>query len=149
MNRFVFYTCLVGLVSLIDISAYAQDKPVVAVRNPIQNAKAEDYLDKVKLPKGFAISIYADNVEGARSMALGDNGTLFVGTRGLRGAPGRKGPVYAIVDADKDFKADSVHTIASGLYMPNGVAFRDGSLYVAEPNRVLRYDDIEEKLTSD
>jgi len=148
MNRIVLYVCFIALVFSIDVDVRAQDKPVTAVRNPIENAKAKDYLDKIKLPKGFAISIYADGVQGARSMALGDQGTLFVGTRGLRGDPDRKGPVYAIVDTDNDFKADVVHTIASGLYMPNGVAFRDGSLYVAEPNRVIRYDNIEDKLTS-
>jgi glucose/arabinose dehydrogenase len=94
-------------------------------------------LDKVKLPPGFKISVFAE-VPSARSLSWGGNGTLFAGTRGDK--------VYAIVDTDKNGKADKVYTIASGLNSPNGVAFRNGSLYVAEINRVLRFDDIENNL---
>jgi glucose/arabinose dehydrogenase len=72
-------------------------------------------------------------------MALGEKGTLFVGTR-------KAGKVYAIVDRNLDNKADEIFTLARGLNMPNGVAFRDGSLYVAEVSRVLRFDDIEGRL---
>jgi glucose/arabinose dehydrogenase len=96
-------------------------------------------LDKIKLPPGFEISIYANNVPNARSMTIGPHGTLFVGTR-------TAGKVYAIVDRNKDNKADEVITLARGLNMPNGVAFRDGALYVAEVNRVVRFDTIETKL---
>lgn len=96
-------------------------------------------LAEIKLPDGFSIELVSDDVPGARSIVLGPRGTLFVGTR-------VKGRVYALRDTDGDFKADEVYTVASGLNMPNGVAFRGGSLYVAEVNRVLRYDDIEERL---
>ena len=96
-------------------------------------------LSTLKLPPGFSISVYAENVPNARSMALSPGGTLFVGTR-------TAGNVYAVVDADKDGKADEVVTIATGLEMPNGVAFRDGALYVAEVCRILRFDDIEAAL---
>src|SRR6266540_3921355 len=95
----------------------------------------------IQLPSGFAISVYADNVPGARSMTLAPSGTLFVGTR-------EEGKVYALTSHSKGNRADEVITIASGLNMPNGVAFRDGSLYVAEVNRVLRFDDIESHLKS-
>jgi len=95
-------------------------------------------LSSIKLPAGFKIDVYAENVENARSMALSDNGILFVGTR--------ESNLYAVVDDNKDFKADRVITIASGMNSPNGVAFRNGSLYVAEINRVLRYDNIENSL---
>lgn len=91
------------------------------------------------LPTGFNISIYAGEVPGARSMALSPSGILFVGTRG-------EGKVYAIVDSNKDLKADKIYTIAENLSMPNGVAFKNGSLFVAEVNRILRYDDIENRL---
>ena len=90
-------------------------------------------LDRIKLPEGFKIELYAEGVKNARSMALSPNGTLFVGTRS-------KGDVYAVQDLDGDYKADKVYTIAKGLKLPNGVAFRNGSLYVAEVNRILRYD---------
>jgi glucose/arabinose dehydrogenase len=96
-------------------------------------------LDRISLPPGFAIDVYATGVQNARQMALGDNGTLFVGSR-------QAGRVHAVVDRDKDNKADQVYTIAQGLMMPSGVAFRDGSLYVAEVNRVTRYDNIESSL---
>ena len=76
-------------------------------------------LEKIKLPPGFKIEIFADSVENARSMAWGEKGTLFVGTR-------KSGDVHAIVDNNGDKKADKVYTIASGLKMPNGVAFKDG-----------------------
>ena len=98
-------------------------------------------LDRIKVPAGFEISIYASKVPNARSMTLSPNGTLFVGTL-------RAGNVYAIVDRDKDRKADEVIIIAEGLNMPNGVAFRNGALFVAEVNRVLRFDKIESRLNN-
>jgi len=96
-------------------------------------------LNKIALPPGFEISLYAEKVEGARSLALGDSGTVFVGTRS-------EGKVYALKDTDADFRADSIYVIASGLNMPNGVALRKGALYVAEVSRILRFDDIENHL---
>jgi glucose/arabinose dehydrogenase len=98
-------------------------------------------LEQIKLPPGFQIELYADKVENARSMTLSPNGTVFVGTRSA-------GNVYAIVDRNGDYKADEVIKLAQGLNMPNGVAFRDGALYVSEVNRVLRFDDIEGRLTN-
>jgi glucose/arabinose dehydrogenase len=103
--------------------------------------QAEPHPEQVKLPPGFSISVYASGVDEARQMALGPNGTLFVGSMNA-------GNVYAVVDRDKDNRADEVVTIAKGLNMPSGVAFRNGSLYVAEVWRVTRYDDIESKLKS-
>src|SRR5262245_45813516 len=98
-------------------------------------------IETIKLPPGFSISVYAGNVPGARSMALGPNGTLFVGTR-------REGKVYALRDRQHANVADEVITVAHGLNMPNGVAFHDGALYVAEVNRIVRYDNIEARLTN-
>jgi glucose/arabinose dehydrogenase len=95
-------------------------------------------LQNVHLPAGFSLEVYADNVPGARSMALGKNGTLFVGTRATS--------VYALSGKPGSGAKPTVRVIGSGLNMPNGVAFRDGALYVAEINRVLRYDDIEASL---
>lgn len=94
----------------------------------------------IKLPPGFKIEVYAENVPNARSMTLSPDGVLFVGTRESR--------VYAVVDTNKDYKADNVFTIASGLNSPNGVAFRNGSLYVAEISKVWRYDNIENNLNN-
>ena len=108
-------------------------------------------LDQITLPPGFSIEVYAEGLSAPRSMALSPNGTLFVGTRIspqfiARGAPAEAGQVYAVLDRDNDQKADEVITIDTGLNAPNGVAFRDGALYVAEINRILRYDGIESRL---
>lgn len=96
-------------------------------------------LEKLKLPKGFSIAVFASGVEGARSLARGEKGTIFVGTR-------NEGKVYALTDQDGDGKAETVRVIARGLDAPNGVAFRNGSLFVAEISRVLRFDGIESRL---
>lgn len=122
------------------IAALALLGIVVAVVMPPGGSTAGPLpLDTITLPPGFEIDVYAGNVTGARSMTLSPNGTLFVGSRGA-------GNVYAIPDRDGDGRGDAVITIASGLDSPNGVAFRNGSLYVAEIGRILRYDDIETNL---
>jgi len=97
-------------------------------------------VEKVRVPPGFQVRLFA-RVPGARSMALSPKGTLFVGTRG-------EGNVYAVRPGESPEKSGAVVTIARGLKMPNGVAFREGALYVAEVNRVLRYDGIESRLDS-
>ena len=103
--------------------------------------RAKIPLEQVKLPAGFNIDLYASNIPNARSMVLSPAGTLFVGTR-------KAGTVYAVLDRNGDFRADAVVTLAKGLNMPNGVAFKNGALYVAEVSRVLRYDNIEQQLDS-
>jgi glucose/arabinose dehydrogenase len=107
---------------------------------PESRAQNEVRLDDIELPDGFQIEVFANQVAGARSMALSEGGVLYVGTRD------RSGNVYAVVDSNRDAVADRVHTIAKGLFMPNGIAWRDGSLYVAEVNRVLRFDGIDARL---
>ena len=99
----------------------------------------ENMLDKVSLPEGFRIALYAGGIPNARSLAMGADGTIFVGTR-------KEDKVYALRDSNGDYKADEVFVIASGLNIPNGVAVKDGALYVAEVTRVLRFDNIEKRL---
>lgn len=96
-------------------------------------------LDGLKLPPGFKIEVYAEDIPDARSMALSEKGTLFVGNR-------KKDKVYALRDTDGDFKIDQKFIIASGLTMPNGIAIKDGNLYVAAVSKLLRYDNIEANL---
>src|SRR5205085_8223633 len=91
------------------------------------------------VPAGFHVEVFAENVENAREMALGPQGTVFVGSR-------TAGKVHAVIDRDGDHKADRVVLIASGLDQPNGVAMRNGALYVATARQVLRLDDIERQL---
>jgi glucose/arabinose dehydrogenase len=96
-------------------------------------------LQDLKLPQGFTMSVFASGIEDARSLARGDKGTIFVGNR-------NKDKVWAVRDEDGDGRADKTWTIDDGLNAPNGVAFRNGDLYVAEINRVLRYRNIEAQL---
>lgn len=95
-------------------------------------------LANIQTVPGFKLEVFADDVPGARSLALGAKGTIFVGTR--------KDRVYAVSGTPGSGTKPTVHVIAEQLNMPNGVAFRDGSLYVAEINRILRFDSIEESL---
>ena len=106
----------------------------------LTEASANLPLNTIKLPPGFTISVYAE-VDNARSMALSPSGTLYVGNRN-----GDK--VYAVRDTDGDHKADKRWVIASGLNMPNGVAFKNGDLYVAEVSRILKFKDIEGHLSN-
>lgn len=92
-------------------------------------------LEKIKLPPDFQISVYAKDLKGARSLTWGSKGTLFVGTR-------YEGKIYA-VEAN-----GTTHILANNLNMPNGIAFSDGALYVAEVQRLIKFPDIESKLLS-
>lgn len=126
----------IALACLVAASAHSQDLNVA------------EQLKNINLPDGFKIEVYIDDIVNPRQMALGDNGTIFVGTRDF-------GSVYAVVDKDGDYKADAAHTLISKrdklpdgtrLNRPCGVAFKDGSLYVAASNVLLRFDDIESKV---
>src|SRR3989442_1066108 len=86
----------------------------------------------ITLPPGFQISVYAGDVPNARQMAAGPDGIVFVGSRS-------EGKVYAVVNRDGQHR---VHVLASGLNQPSGVAFRDGSLYVAAVSRILKFRDV-------
>jgi glucose/arabinose dehydrogenase len=122
---------ITGIVALAGISV-----PIVGRG---QTAPPRVQLEKIKLPAGFHISVFAEGLP-ARSLTVTPGGTIFVGSQ--------SGSVYALRDDNKDGKADRVITVAKGLNTPNGVAFHNGSLFVAEINRVLRFDNIESKLES-
>ena len=124
VNRLLRAPALIALVAVIACSA---------------RVSPSDGIELIRLPDGFRIEIYADSLPDARSMAFSPNGTLFVSTR-------NNGSVYAVRDADEDGFAESRFVIASNLTLPNGVAFRDGSLYVAEVDRIWRFDNIELQL---
>jgi len=103
--------------------------------------KLQQQLEQIRLPPGFQIRVYAEEVKNARQLALGDHGTVFVGSR-------KAGKVHAVVDTDGDHFAEHVYLLAEGLNMPSGIEFKFGSLYVGAVNRILRYDDIESRLDS-
>lgn len=118
-------------------SAEMADSPLAPHATPMTVTERDDIpLDHLRMPDGFSAEIWAHGMPGARMMALGDEGTLFIGTRSI-------GRVYAV----RDNGDEREHVIiAEGLTQPNGVAFKDGSLYVAAINRIFRYDDIESQL---
>jgi glucose/arabinose dehydrogenase len=91
-------------------------------------------LSGIRLPPGFRIELFSDRVPDARSMTLAEEGTVYVGSLA-------KGRVYARKDGDGDGFAEQVRIVASGLDYPNGVAWWQGSLYIAEVSRLLRLKD--------
>jgi len=129
------------LTCLMAFSCGDAEKSETPADEPVQTVETDSTLpmERLNLPEGFTIELFAEGVDNARSMAMGEDGTLFVGTR-------RANKLYAITDADGDYKADRVILLDSTLEVPNGVAFRDGSLYVAQVNRLLRYPGIEQQL---
>jgi glucose/arabinose dehydrogenase len=106
--------------------------------NPAENTKKKELPD-IKLPAGFDISYFAKDVDNARSMTMGDKGTIFVGNRDGKN-------VYALVDENNDGISDKKYIVADKLNTPNGVAFLNGSLYIAEISKIWRIDNIESNL---
>src|ERR1700720_1528406 len=117
-----------------DGEAAAKLAPVASP--PIATAPDKLPLAKLKVPAGFNIEVYAAGMANARSLAVGDKGTVFVGSRLVD-------KVYAIVN--KDGKR-TVKVLASGLYRPNGVAFKNGTLYIAELSKISKIDKVEDVL---
>ncbi|MGE3577016.1 MAG: sorbosone dehydrogenase family protein [Vicinamibacterales bacterium] len=107
-------------------------------------ASAAPPVERLSVPAGFVVEVYAANVPMARQLAVAPSGTVFVGAMRLGGKGGQS--VHALVDRNRDGKVDEVVTVASGLESPNGVAFHNGALYVAEFTRILRFDNVEANL---
>lgn len=145
MNKLKFIpiaTMVIGLISLNSSNKFV--RPEVGAKDgsvtAITHASAALPLDKITMPAGFSISVYAE-VEGARSMVMSSLGTLFVGTQ-------RAGKVFAVKDTDGDFVADKKWEIASGMNNPNGVALKNGALFVAEISKVTKFPDIEKNMAN-
>jgi glucose/arabinose dehydrogenase len=96
-------------------------------------------MEDITLPPGFQISVYAENVPNARGMSLGEDGTLYVGSR-------EAGKVYALRDLDHDGHADTLFTIATKLNMPVGVAMHGGDLFVSSVDRIVKLPGIADHL---
>jgi glucose/arabinose dehydrogenase len=135
-----------GIIACHTLYAQAPPPAFTAANNPLE-VNVEEYLEKIQLPEGFTIEVYASGIESARSLALAEDGTLYVGSFGPQGGPA-VGKVYAIPDKNGDKKGDEVITILEGLNFPNGVALHDGDLYVAELGRILKYEDVADNLRS-
>jgi len=119
-----------------DNAAAAKLAPVPAP--PLAAAADKIPLDQLKVPKGFNLELYASGMPNARSLALGSKGTVFVGSR-------LQDKVYAITNKNGKHEAK---VLVSGLYRPNGVAFKDGTLYIAELSQISKIDNVEDKLDS-
>jgi glucose/arabinose dehydrogenase len=113
----------------------AQMAPVAAPPVPTP----ADKLPKLKAPAGFKVEVYQPGILDARAIRRGDKGTIFVSSLFVAGK------IYAIVE--KGGKRE-VKTILSGLELPSGIEFHKGALYVATPKKIVRYDNIEDKLDS-
>ena len=137
MNKLSIISFAAGVTSLFLFVSATKIRP--AAKMNVQ-AHAVLPLDRIKMPDGFSISVYAE-VEGARSMVMSPSGTLFIGTQ-------RAGKVYALKDTDGDYKADKKWEIASGMNNPNGVAIKDGNLYVAEISKITKFSEIEKNLSN-
>ena len=103
---------------------------------PAPTPPGEIPVDKIKVPAGFKVSLWAHSINNARMMTWGSKGTLFVSSR-------TAGNVYAVLDRGN---TREVKVLAKGLNLPNGVAFRDGTLYIAEVSRITKMVGIEDKL---
>ncbi len=136
-----FYFLVLCWFGLLACSSQKKNNDQESENVPAIEAKSNKELDFLNVPQGFSIDYYAKEVENARSLSMSPSGTLFVGNRG-----GDK--VYALQDKDGDNFAESKFVLLEGGNMPNGVVFHKGDLYVAEVNRILKFENIEEKLSN-
>ncbi|MEL0641444.1 PQQ-dependent sugar dehydrogenase [Pseudoalteromonas aliena] len=102
-------------------------------------AMAKNILDKLTVAPGFEVSLFADDVENARQIAVSKKGIVYAGSR-------KAGNVYALIDHNSDGVADKKIVIAEGLNMPSGLAIKDGDLYVGEVHRIIRFKNIDTEL---
>ncbi|MCG9697490.1 PQQ-dependent sugar dehydrogenase [Shewanella sp. Isolate11] len=93
----------------------------------------------ITVTKGFGLTLYASDLGDARQMALGEKGTLFVGSY-------KSGTIQALVDSNNDGRVDKRYVVAKGLEYPEALAYYKGDLYVAEQERILRFNDVESRL---
>jgi len=128
-----------GMLACSNSSTTENTNPSLDKSEPALTEYAETLpLNTIKLPAGFKIDVFAE-VQDARSMTISPSGVLYVGNKD-------KDKVYAVKDTNGDFKADKKWVVASGLNMPNGVAFKDGDLYIAEVSRISKLTGIESRL---
>ncbi len=99
---------------------------------------------EILLPPGFKIEPFATGISRPRSLALGDDGTVYVGSYFF--TKGVTSPVYALIDRDRDYRVDEVKQIRNGFRTPNGVDYHDGSLFITDEDLVWRIDNIEETI---
>lgn len=97
-------------------------------------------VDHLKVPDGFSLEIFASSIEAPRQIVEGSKGYIFVGSK--------TGKVYSLRDSDNNGRVDNVEIVAEGLGDSSGVAYHNGTLFIAEIDKIWRIDDIENKLES-
>ncbi|OUS71242.1 sorbosone dehydrogenase [Pseudoalteromonas sp. A601] len=102
-------------------------------------AGAANILKELSVAQGFEVSIFADDVENARQIAVSKKGIVYVGSR-------KAGKVYALIDHNSDGVADKQILVASDLSMPSGLAIKGDDLYVGEVHRIIRFKNIDKQL---
>lgn len=114
-------------------SAEMASSPLAPHPNKLTVTQAADIpLDKLRLPAGFKAEVWASGIPGARAMARGDDGKIYIGTRAI-------GRVYEVTDKGTERTS---RVVIDKLVQPAGVEFRDGSLFVMAIDKVLRFDGI-------
>ncbi|MBN2545526.1 MAG: sorbosone dehydrogenase family protein [Spirochaetes bacterium] len=99
-----------------------------------------DRLKNIKLPDGFKIDLFIDNIETARGLTVSTDKTVYAGSK--------TGKVYAIKDLNGDFKADKIYLITDKLDMPVGVDYYNKDLYVSSVSKIVKFPDIESNLSN-
>ena len=95
-------------------------------------------LSLLKVPDGFSIEIFAEDIHSPRQITQGKK---YIYT-----ASGPMGEIYALLDSDKDNKIDSKITLASNLNNSRGVTYKDGDLYFDEVDKIWVIKNVEEQL---
>jgi glucose/arabinose dehydrogenase len=107
--------------------------------NSTAAANTKFNLAQLKMPDGFHISVFAQDVDSARMEVFSPGGVLIVSESG-------EGKVVALPDPQHRGKAVRTVTLLENLNEPHGLAFYEGQLYVAENDKLRRYDWDESKL---
>jgi len=129
-------TIIILLFTLAATTAMAQSSAELNKHNKSQN---DLFLNRIQLPPHFHINHFANKIPNARSLAISKKGIVFVSTRSA-------GKIYALIDKTKNGIADTTIVLAKNLNVPNGIAYFNGNLYVAEINRILIFRNIENNL---
>jgi len=143
----VGFTCRLSVISLSALGVLAGcDGAGSVATQPQPSSPRDPLIEDFHLPPGFKIQMYEERVIRPRSLALGDDGTVYVGTYFF--TKGLTSPVYALVDRNRDYEVDGVVEIRNGFRTPNGVAYHDGTLWITDEDKLWRIDRIEETLES-
>ena len=103
---------------------------------PIPTAADKLPTAKFKLPPGFKVETWASGVLDARGLRQGAKGNIFVSSLFVANK------VYVIPEKGKH----EAKVIIDKMPLATGIAFHKGSLYLATNTKILRYDNIEDKL---